>query len=1623
MMPMRSRRVAASLFWGVTFAICVAPAVGQVSQEEVSNIFLPAPRGLRQQLSRARTALEEERYSDGVDLLGQLLASGELIADNFDDAGEQDYFLSGSDEGGTRQSLKSEAQRLLGEMPEKGRALYELKFGADARQLLDRALEQRDITRLVEVTRRYFHTDAGYEATMLIGRYFLDQGRPLAAALRFQRLEAYEYATRRYDPELSVLLATCWLLADMPDRARKTLAGLQTRSPDARLRIRNREVALFDPADRTLIEAMQKLDVPKAPEGLDRLMVWLEQMIGPETAGLAREATQWTVYRGDPARNAESAGGTPLLSPRWRVQAANHPTDEAMIREGRKQYLEQGIPVIPTLHPLAVNDVIIMRSPRRLYGVDFESGKRVWEFPWFDAPDEEVIEHDRIRPRQQAQNPHAIELNRRIWDDAPYGQLSSDGKQIFGLWGLASGTSQPSVLIQPFGVQRPNQAGSTTTNKLVALDLQSEGKLRWIVGDEDGTDEPRLAGAFFLGAPLPLMGQLYLLAEMNGEIRLVVLDAETGELDWHQQLAHVDTRTISTDPSRRAAGATPSFSDGVLVCPTSSGAVVAVDVSTRSLLWGYQYPMTGPRTRIGIASYRYNQKPLGERWADATVTIGDGRVVLTPVETDKLICLDLVTGDEVWKPIERADMLFTACIYHGNAIMVAKNDVRAISLEDGKTQWTRSLQAAMPSGRGMRTGDHYYLPTTDNRLLTLDLTDGSLVEQIETDTMLGNLVAYQDQVVSQNVDWLAAYYQTDPLRKIVDERLVANPQDSWALARKAELLLHDGDHGKALEVFQLAHKLNPEDDAIRASLVRSLLAALRDDFATNRRFADELESLISQPDEQASFCRWMAVGLKQTGDYQRATEYFLRLAAMETGDRFGSPVTSSSEEMVRIDGRLQIHRGRWLRVQIEQLLAEVDGEARDAVNRMVQQRLDEITQNESISKLSLFIEHFGNHPVAAEARMALAKLLLERGHLLQAEMELIELQRFAEPPVAATAAALLAEMLTDNDKPEEAAMCVQQLATRWSDVVTAGGQTGKEIADSYMSNPVVRAWIDGHSPWLDGKCETTRHDRRALASYSRMFPVDLDEVRGPFPRLHQIIYNQNQNALLLRDSYGKTQQQVLLGDQNRFVTTNTAAGRATLHGHLLVASVGFEVLAVDTLRGTSQQGDVVLWRNDLSSTLMTNTTRTRQLMPRPIPRKWGPARVVLTDTSRRLIGMVGPVTRLGVVFQKMQDLNCVDPFSGRTAWIRSGVDSGSDIFGDEQYTFVVSPESSDAMVLSTADGTQLGERPVTSRAERWITFGRNVLTCRTDGDELNVRCFDAWEQTDLWSRSFHDDTKCWRPGRDEVAFFQPDGKFCILKLATGEPVVECQFAPKPDITNLYVLPSEHSYAVIANGKPPSGSAVSRIYGSIGGDLCPEINGHIYSIDRQSGKPRWTEPAEVYGYCLPLDQARNTPALVFLQNMRVKVSPTSTRTTYKGAVLFLDRRDGRKLFAAEALDRMLNYSVEADPEDQKLTVKTNANEFVLTFSDAPIEGAKPYKMNLEESASTKTLKNVGKIAGAILDAITEKEAAKKETEQKIAAEKAAAEKEAADAEAKRAAQPAAQDAAKKAAAAKKQEKQD
>ncbi len=171
-------------------------------------------------------------------------------------------------------------------MPEAGRfEVYELKHRA---QRPDAGRRSRGAG--FGKTGRKFsssHTQAGYEATMLLGRIYLERQRPFAAALCCSRIVEPPIAARQFDPEASVLLAASWHLAGLPDAAEKTLVELKHRVPDATVQIGERNVRLFKQGDEPL--------------------AWVEQELGVPTRFRSGFTTEWTMYRGNAAAQRNDA--------------------------------------------------------------------------------------------------------------------------------------------------------------------------------------------------------------------------------------------------------------------------------------------------------------------------------------------------------------------------------------------------------------------------------------------------------------------------------------------------------------------------------------------------------------------------------------------------------------------------------------------------------------------------------------------------------------------------------------------------------------------------------------------------------------------------------------------------------------------------------------------------------------------------------------------------------------------------------------------------------------------------------------------------------------------------------------------------------------------------------------------------------------------------------------------------------------------------------------------------------------------------------------------------------------------------------------------------------------------
>ncbi|MDG2013526.1 MAG: PQQ-binding-like beta-propeller repeat protein, partial [Pirellulaceae bacterium] len=693
--------------------------LNQQDMMSVGQLFVPAPRELVRPLLRAKKAIQEEDFRSAVDLLGEILATPD----------QGDFLQPVEGEPFRAISVHNQAHRLLSQIPSQFRADYELRYKVAARQMLEKAVSEADYELMAQVARRYFFTPSGYQATLMLGHYHLEMGQPVSAASCFADLVGEAQARQQYDPEVSIMLATCKLLTGRESAAQTILEELAALRPGVKVRLPTGEVPLFQNADDAI--------------------PWLNRLIGNGELIGYRSLDEWGMFRGDAERNAASGSGFPLAYPNWFVPTINEPQLELIADAAFQRRLLASESLIPSLQPIAVGNTIVVRSLDSMVGIDARSGKRIWAFP---ASDRNTLMKDRRTNQAREDKIERDHIEQRLWQDHLYGQIASNGQYVFVIDQPGYANSINAQAIVGRGIPIDNPLGGRSTNELKAIDLAREGAFCWEVGGKTGGVVAELAGCFFLGAPLVLENELYILGELGGEIRLIVLEQETGKLAWSQQIAAIDTAPpVTEDRRRRLAGSTPSCSNGIVVCPTSATGIVAVDRTTHSLLWGVQYPgvISGmPRIRN---RQRSNKKR--SRSTDSSITISDGRVIVMPLELNRILCFDLLTGKPLWYEagdpsaaragVPSEDGLYVACVYDGLVVVLGQEKVVGLDLDSGESLWQIPLdRLGRPTGRGFLTGDRYFFPTSESKIVAVDLAQGAIAKTITTRRVLGNLICF-----------------------------------------------------------------------------------------------------------------------------------------------------------------------------------------------------------------------------------------------------------------------------------------------------------------------------------------------------------------------------------------------------------------------------------------------------------------------------------------------------------------------------------------------------------------------------------------------------------------------------------------------------------------------------------------------------------------------------------------------------------------------------------------------------------------------------------------------------------------------------------------------------------------
>lgn len=1465
-------------------------------------------RATEQRLKRARDLLDEQRYSEAVQALGSIVEAPE------------DYFYQPEQNSSVHRSLKAEAQRLIGSMPAAGRQAYELQFGARARQMLEAALAERDIGGITEVSRRFFHTEAGYRAAYLLGMHHLDQSRPLAAALCFERLLAVPGAAAPWEPSLSVALAACWQRVGQPEAAQSALVELKSKLPAARLILGGKETALFDRTDDAL--------------------AWLDkQAAAPrDRAPTADEA--WTMYRGNPSRTSASQGGIPLLEPSWWVSTTEDPHLERLFGQLSQTYRESNFVAMPALHPLVVNDLVLMRTATTLLAIDFRTGKRMWDVPIDDAIAESLDIGGAV-----VQQPNASQviagLDQRLWDDATYGTLSSDGDYVFSVEDLSVSAlpvlPHARMVVLPNGRRQPPPAWPRNFNRLTAHEIRT-GKLKWEIGGARVEPSLEHAGSFFLGPPLALMGSVYSLAEINSEIRLLALDAKSGKTQWTQQLAVVEVDVLQ-DPQRRLAGVSPSYSDGILVCPTASGAVIAVDLTTRSLLWGYRYSSSLPnansmmgRRISAVVVYAGRPRDETDRWVDSSITIADGRVLATPVESAELHCLNLIDGSLLWK-IPRGDSLYVAGVHNGNVILVGRNSVKAIGLADKESAWTPDAgqlpSGSTPSGRGFLADDRYYLPLSNGEVATIDLRTGKILARTRSrgDRVPGNLVAYGGQVVSQTVDRIEVYPQLEPLMRQVAEVLEKNPDDPRALKQRGEIRMFDGQLAEAVADLRRSYQLQP-DPRTRELLVAALLTGLAGDFAQYAESLDEIDRLATQPAERVRLLRLMADGLQSQGKRREALAAYLRLADPTLGplglDRIGPKSTA--------------RRDRLVQAGLKSLVEAADAAERESIDQAINERLSAAVAAAGPVPLRDFLRYFGGLPRGDStwgdaAREHLADRLATGGAWLEAEGLLRQSEQSSDEARRRGAVARLATMLTRAGRPEDAAGYYRRLETEWPEAVCLDGKTGRQLVAEAEQDARLAQRLRASDTWPAGLVESSTNERPTPPT--QYFPAELQGSRDLAAGGFTIELTQDRQSLLGRDGNGLPLWRGALTDPSgqMLASINPTVLQARCAGHLVLVSMGQHILAIDTLADAAAGVGKVIWMRELGESLPGIPLQTG-VQVRQMELPWGQRRNVISDAFGRSVGGLGPITSSYFCVQRGRDLSALDPLTGEVLWVRQDIEPGSEVFGDDDLVFVVPPNDTEALVLRGLDGLELGKRAVAPANHRLVALGRRIVNWDSGDMRETFRMIDAWSEAEIWRRDFASGSKAFQLGEQVLAVVEPEGRFALVNLADGRLLIDSPIEPEPQLTDVFLMASPTRWLLFTNRFFPNHQNGVSIHPLPNGFNNPLINGLAYGFDRESGEKVWGGvPIDKQG--LALVQPTELPIVVLASRIYERRAPRTGSTAPFTSILCLDKRNGRIVHHERFEGHIAVIETAADPQQNKIDLKLQSKSVTLNFTDQPL----------------------------------------------------------------------------------------
>ncbi|MAT14197.1 MAG: hypothetical protein CMJ46_02895 [Planctomyces sp.] len=1441
---------------------------------------------------------------------GRTVEALQLLQQLFD--ADEDSFYWPSDDSAPI-SIRTAAHELLLQQTPAEWELYEQLNAASANHLLEEAHAQHNLALYHEVARRYAFTSAGLTARRFIIHHALDRHR-------FHEAHQHASALINSDVHHARLLESDRHIFHFLHRRIESDSWNESPIQDQELRT-------------AMVESEAANDFPVLQVSRSQVEPDYFTSVPPGTT-----RTHWQDITPPYLKSVWSASHT---------SSAHHLLDHTL-KYWEEEQVHDLKPAAVGWKPVVVDKTVYVRSYDEVTAFDLASGEMQWKYPChskFSVLLENFRPHGRIHSRTQfAQMTSELNLEQMLVGNNLLGTLTHDEERLYLIDNVeleALKAPIPTGVIAHADNLLDESEARRRSNRLVALPLHQAEAVEtlpqepvWSIGGAlDQQQESKrndLAGHFILGPPLVDGDTLYVLAEFEQQINLIALEADSGHVLWKQGIGWVEFM-IDQDVYRSHRKATPILAHNLLLCPCQTGMLVAVDRASGSLKWVYDYRELSELQQNRHWTRR-NRTQRGHIGFDDAPVVQDDRVLFLSHQSENLHCLDLHTGNVLWKR-PRKDAEYIGLTDQKLAFVVGRKSCRGISLTNGTEIWSTRL--GTPSGSGTHAGRVYLLPLQSGQIASINIQTGEhaglshLHDRVQSDMVElaheadlpadpyayeevefhnentpapfwspGNLIACPDYILSAGPRGVTLFPQAgselyqNPVHAA--RQVSVNSDDARPLAetvtaafiRQAELnlILDRLENAQYyLERCLETKETLPAEYRITAErlLQEVLYARLRSEPAQRDRHYKQLETVARTTSEQGRLLMEEAEFQLANGSHQAAWKQVVALAEFD----LNLPMRDTSDPTLTITPR------SWIPLMRNRLLATGGNAFAHLFDLQCQRYLAEALSENNEEKLHNFLTLFGEGEEAATAQLKLAAQYLEEGEFHLAEQLWLSVRESASPQLSQIASRNLVQLWKQFG--------MYQLAAAELDRLHHG------------NDAALRQYVDSES------------DCMLRLSLNQIRPEQKPVARV---RITEDRWTEENNDL---SGYRLAMHPATSSD---FTILTKGSGHT---GRLMTM--------LDRMSGTIRD------EIEIPAGALSNQLSQHQLCGTQLCLGGSQAAISLSLLTRKPVWemssdsgfeteslSVYTINSQFTVLRNRRQLAVVDTGSGSVYWQRDDVSppstrittGHSGVLGDSE-ALVMFEDQQNYTVFDTRTGEELREGQLTyDPTEKHYHFGRKLFFHQPEGDGNYLCLYDPLTNEYLLRRHVTGSVLCIKTTDEKIAILtpledkgHPNQATDRLLLEIIDPITETfilnqEFGDPnaPKLSYLRVFDDRDHYYVNLQHHEQS-LDLPRQYYPAGDTLLDNetIRGEILAFSKQTGELVWSrsfQPASV----IRLSHYR-LPVLLLVSRTRDRMNPN----LHSLAVEAVDTRTGKSLgFHDEILTDRLVYGAY-DPDTRRISL--------------------------------------------------------------------------------------------------------